>query len=215
MRHAASGPNGRIGKMYFEQQPSMSKITKRKQQAITSRNNIYSTALKLMERHGFDNITIEMISKEAGVSVGSFYHYFNSKNDLLFELFKRGDDFFAEKVANSVSGQTAQEMILSYFDHFSEFYILNGIDIIKALYNTQSRLFSDENRLIVTMLREIIAKGIENKELSESMSPREATDFLLVTARGLVYKWCVENGQFPLDKVMHRYIAQMLRSLTP
>lgn len=193
----------------------MTRITKRRQQAINSRNHIYDTALRLMEIHGFDHLTIDMISKKAGVSVGSFYHYFHSKNDLLFELFKRGDDFFAEKVADAVSGQTVPDMILSYFDHFALFYLYNGVDIIKALYNTQSRLFSDENRLIVRMLRDIIAKGIENHEIDQSMTPNEATDFLLVAARGLVYKWCVEDGQFPLDQVMRKYIAQMLKSLTP
>lgn len=38
-----------------------------------------------MYKKGYDNITIEEISKKAGGSVGAFYHYFRSKNDIFLK----------------------------------------------------------------------------------------------------------------------------------
>jgi AcrR family transcriptional regulator len=54
------------------------RITSRQAQAIKTRNKILKTTIDLMQKKGFDNITIETISKKAGVSVGSFYYYFKS-----------------------------------------------------------------------------------------------------------------------------------------
>ena len=55
--------------------------TKRQEQARETKNRIYNSAIELMEKEGFDNITIADIREKAGVSVGAFYHYFASKND--------------------------------------------------------------------------------------------------------------------------------------
>lgn len=193
----------------------MKKMTKRRQQAIDSKNLIYETAIKLMASEGFERLTIEKISKEAGVSVGAFYHYFSSKNDLLSELFLRGDEYFSEKVANDIQGLNTEAQILSYFDHFARFYIGNGVEIIKSLYKTQDKLFTKEDRVIVTLLRDIVARGFAKNELNQTMSVDETVDFLFTAARGLVFKWCVEDGQFPLEDRMHRYFLWLLRAFRP
>ena len=52
------------------------KPTRRQEKALETKNRIYTAAINLMDRKGFENITIIDISKEAGVSVGAFYHYF-------------------------------------------------------------------------------------------------------------------------------------------
>jgi Transcriptional regulator len=63
-------------------------ISSRKQQALETKARIYQTALSLMEKKNYQSITIEEISKSAGVSVGAFYHYFKSKNEF-FSKFTR------------------------------------------------------------------------------------------------------------------------------
>lgn len=75
------------------------KLTKRQIQANKTRSKIYKIAVDLMEKKGFNNITIEEISKKAKVSVGAFYHYYNSKEDILFEIFRRADEYFENEVA--------------------------------------------------------------------------------------------------------------------
>ncbi|WP_259596222.1 TetR/AcrR family transcriptional regulator [Clostridium botulinum] len=72
----------------------MERLTKRQIQAINTKNKIYNIATNLMQKEGYDNITIQNICEKAEVSVGSFYHYFESKNDILIELYKKADHFF-------------------------------------------------------------------------------------------------------------------------
>ncbi len=199
----------------FTHSHQMSRLTKRQQQAIDTRNLIYETAIKCMEQEGFERLTISKVAKKAGVSVGTFYHYFSSKNDLLGELFTRGDEFFVRRVVNSIQGLRATEQLVSYFDHYAEFYMLNGVDIIKSLYRTQDKLFVKNDRVIVRLVHDIICRGIAAGELTAEMTADEMVDFLFLGARGLVFKWCVEDGGFPLDEAMHRYIKRLLKALAP
>lgn len=191
-----------------------SRVTKRTLQAIETRNRIYESAIKLMERNGFDNITIEQISKAAAVSVGAFYHHFGSKNDILNEIFKRADDYFSERVIDHLSGETACQRIVSFFNHYARFNIYLGVDHISALYKTQSKFFISSRRLMFTALREIIVNGIETNEISSQLSPDEITDFLFTTARGLAYNWCLHNGQYSLEDKMHMYMNHQVRALS-
>lgn len=199
----------------FTHSQQMSRLTKRQQQAIDTRNLIYETAMKLMEQDGFERLTISKVAKQAGLSVGAFYHYFSSKDDLLGELFTRGDEFFARRVANNIKGLRATEQLVSYFDHYAEFYMLNGVDIIKSLYRTQDKLFVKNDRVIVRLVHDIVSRGIAAGELTAEMTADEMVEFLFLGARGLVFKWCVEDGGFPLDEAMHRYINRLLKALIP
>ena len=64
------------------------RLTKRQIQANDTRNRVYKTALELMETKGLNNTSIEEISMKAGVSVGTFYNYFKSKDDILVDIYR-------------------------------------------------------------------------------------------------------------------------------
>ena len=68
------------GKLYMN---NTKNITKRQQQAAESRKRIFDSAMKLINNKGFENVSISDICKSAKCSVGTFYHYFPSKDDLI------------------------------------------------------------------------------------------------------------------------------------
>lgn len=63
----------------------MSPLTKEQFEAIReeSKTKIIAVALQLFSKKGFDNTSISDIAKEAGISKGLTYNYFNSKDELL------------------------------------------------------------------------------------------------------------------------------------
>lgn len=200
-------------KAQFNVRAKSGKPTKRKLQAIETRNRIYAAAIRLMERNGFENITIEQISKAADVSVGAFYHHFGSKNDILDEIFRRADDYFREHVLDKLSGATAAGKIVSYFDHYARFNVQMGVDHLSALYKTQSRFFINSERLMVTALRDVVTQGVRSGQLNAELGPEEMTDFLFATARGVAYAWCLHDGRFSLRERMEQYIGCQVKSL--
>jgi AcrR family transcriptional regulator len=167
----------------------------------------------MMEHNGFENITIEQISKAADVSVGAFYHHFDSKKEILDEIFRRADTYFLENVVDKLAGATAAEKIVNYFDHYARFNVQMGVDHLSALYKTQSLFFINGQRLMVTALRDIVTQGISSGDLKSELSPEEMTEFLFALARGVAYTWCLHKGRFSLEKRMRRYMGYQVQSL--
>jgi len=194
------------------------KPTSRQLRATKTRKLIYDVAVKLMDEQGFAVTTIEEISKRAGVSVGTFYHYFKSKEDIFYDLFKKADEYFESVVAPDLktladSGATVSEQIVRYFVQYSAYNDERGLENINQLYNTKNELFSRKGRFMQELLKELIARGQAAGELSLELSPDDATDFLFIASRGLVFDWCIHNGGYDLRTKMEGYIRRLVATL--
>ncbi len=56
---------------------------------IDKHTAILNTALELLVENGFHNTPMSLIAKQAGVSAGIIYHYFESKEDLINQLYQQ------------------------------------------------------------------------------------------------------------------------------
>lgn len=60
--------------------------TNRQQQALETKNKLIDAALRTFSYKGFGESTTKDIAQEAGVTDGLIYHYFKSKEDLLWAI---------------------------------------------------------------------------------------------------------------------------------
>jgi AcrR family transcriptional regulator len=188
-------------------------ITKRKEQALVTKDRIYSAAIELMDRKGFENITIADISKEAGVSVGAFYHYFTSKNDILAEIFRKADEYFSTQVIDGLKGKSIPEKIVEYFDHYAKFNVSSGVELTQQLFNPKIKFFLKKDRPMLTILADLIQEGQEKKEIRADEDPEELSRLLFVMARGVVFEWSLYDGSYDLEATMHKYIETLVSTL--
>ncbi len=189
------------------------KITSRQKQALETKRKIYKTAIVLMEKKGFNNVTIKEISKASGVSVGAFYHYFNSKNDIYFEIYRKGDEYFQKVVSKSLKEEDSLNRILEYFEFYARYNLITGLETTKLLYNTQNKWFIKKGRYMQLLLQEIITEGQNKNELRNEMSSEEITDYLFISARGVVYDWCLNEGKYDLAHKIKNHIKLISESL--
>ena len=75
-----------------------SKVTQKTKEA--KRQLILDTAVKVFAAKGYHNTTVKDIVDEASVSVGSFYFYFKSKEDLFAELYTNIVERFHTAIMN-------------------------------------------------------------------------------------------------------------------
>ncbi|MBP2643997.1 MAG: TetR/AcrR family transcriptional regulator [Firmicutes bacterium] len=191
----------------------MKKMTNRAKQAEATKNKIYECGVNLIRKHGFDQVTVEQISKEAGVSVGTYYYYFQSKFDLFSEIFKRGDEYFQTHVATSLQAEDSLKQIIEFFDKYADFNILNGIEMVKKLYTANNKMFITKGRAMQNILNTIIERGQANSRISIRLSSQEITAALFVTARGVVYEWCLYDGTIDLKQEMKKIITLLVTGL--
>ena len=185
----------------------------RKEQAEETRNRIYTSAIELMEENGFGNFTIEDISKRAGVSVGAFYLYFDSKNDILAEIFYRADVYFSTQVAPSLNKSSIPQQIIEYFDYYARFNVGCGVETTQQIFNPKIKFFIEEGRPMLEILEELIRKGQEKDEIRKDKDAKELVRYLLVMARGIVFEWSLYDGNYDLEAKMHEYMENLITTI--
>ncbi|MBN2324967.1 MAG: TetR/AcrR family transcriptional regulator [Spirochaetes bacterium] len=185
-------------------------MTTRQEKAIATKNRIYTAAIDLMDRKGFENITIVDISKKAGVSVGAFYHYFKSKNDILAEIFRKADEYFSTLMASGMKKKSVPERIIEYFDHYAKFNKATGVETTQQLFNPKIKFFIKKSRPMLVLLKDLITQGQEKKEIKNDDDPEELVRLLFIMARGIVFEWSLYDGRYDLETVMHKNIETLV-----
>ena len=56
---------------------------KQTQKSKETKEKIFQAAKEIIQKSGYENLSIKNICEKAGVSNGSFYHHFKTKDDLL------------------------------------------------------------------------------------------------------------------------------------
>ena len=185
-------------------------LTNRQMQALTTKNKIYNIAVELLEKNGYENIKIEDICKKAKVSVGSFYNYFESKSDILNEIFKRADDYFEFDVIDNLKSIYSLDKIVEFFTYYANYNEVVGIDAMKQLYKFNNKLFIAEGRYMQNSLEDIISKGQSKGEISKNMAVDAISKYLFIAARGIAYDWCLHDGEYDIKEFMHNYFKQLV-----
>ena len=77
----------------------MSVAIARTKRGESSRAAIFSAALELFQERGYHATTMRAIAERAGVSLGSSYHYFASKEHLVLEFYRRTHEIHLAAIA--------------------------------------------------------------------------------------------------------------------
>lgn len=162
---------------------------------------VYKAALGLMEENGYRGATIRDICKRANVSVGTFYSYFNTKSDVIQEIYFSGDKFFLESVTPELEGKSCYEQLRLFVRYYAQINMETGLDIVKVLFNPDNECFR-QMRPMQSVLEEIIRRGQASNELRPTLEPGPVVDFFFDLLRGICYNWCVYDGGFDLEARM-------------
>lgn len=187
------------------------KTTSRQLQADKTRKKIYAVSISFMEKNGYSGTTIEDICKKAGVSVGTFYNYYKSKDDIFFDIYKKADEYFEHTVIPSLDAtdEKAEDKIIRFFKHYAHYNKKRGFENISQLYNTKNRFFAVKGRYMQESLKKLIKEGQDKNQLTNAMTPDEITDFLFVASRGVVYDWCIHEAKYDLEEKMEYFIRHI------
>ena len=189
------------------------KLTKRQIQAQKTYDNIYESAMNLVEKKGFNNITVEEICAKANVSVGSFYNYFKSKQDILNEVFRKADEYFLIYVSNIPFEKNVYENIVDFFTHYGRYCEGVKLEQLKQIYNTSNTLFIEEGRHMQSVLKDILDRGKELGQLNTDMESEEIVSYLFIALRGVIFDWCLHDGAYDLVEFIASYTIRLVRSI--
>ncbi len=189
------------------------KLTSRDRQAIATKKKIYDTGVSLLQQYGFDGVNVSQIVKKAGVSVGTFYHYYTSKLDLFMELYKTADTYYEEEIAEQAKTLPYREKIIFFFREYGLLAEKNGVELTRKMYVAGNTLFLGRTEGMHQVLLDIIQQEQE-EETSDikdvKKTPRETADDLFLIARGVIFDWALRNGAYDLQEKMEAMLRVYL-----
>jgi TetR/AcrR family transcriptional regulator, fatty acid metabolism regulator protein len=193
------------------------KPTKRDLQAADTKKNIFDTAFRLITEKGFENVTIEEIAKQSGVARGLFYHYFNSKDDIVVETYMIIDKSYSQFYADNAPHCNSIEKILLTVIFQARHATQLGIDFVRQIYKSQlyagTQYFISKERPFYTILQEVIHQAQLEGTIRSDVSDAELTNIVLNCSRGMLYDWCLNNGQYDLEEKMTRQLTVIIQGL--
>ena len=89
-------------------------MEKKKSATCQKRKKIVDKAWELFAKNGYEETKVEDITKDLGISKGSFYTYFATKEELLYEVLGKIKKEVIEKLENINVDQTPEKVLEDY-----------------------------------------------------------------------------------------------------
>lgn len=98
-------------------------MTRPSSKSEETRARVLQAALRLFREKGFEAATMRDIAAEAGMSLGSAYYYFDSKDALVMAFYEQASQAFRAKVPEAMAahGDLASRLraiLATHFEHF-------------------------------------------------------------------------------------------------
>lgn len=152
------------------------------------KNELLDTAQQLFFIKGYNQTSVEAIINQAGVSKGTFYYYFKSKEDLLDKLVER----LSKKIIFELKNMVEREDLNAFEKLNQAFEItrnlkMENIDLVQTAmqfyYEEKNLLFrhkinANSIKLFVPEFIKIINQGMKEKSF-DTLFPEEAARLIL------------------------------------
>ena len=143
------------------------------------REEVMQAALELIAEHGFHGAPMAMIADRAGVGAGTIYRYFESKDELIAEIFSELERKIVESL---MQGYSRDHSLRDRFIHLStmiiRYFIANAIHFrfIEQYINSPYGVSLRRERLLgeardIDLFRHLLQEGIDRRELKDLPLP--------------------------------------------
>lgn len=182
---------------------------------------LVTAATRLFAELGYERTTVQDVVAAAGVTKGAMYHYFASKDDLLYEIYHR---ILSVQLAHleqfaHTSGPIEQRLrdaavdvvttTIENLDHLTIF-----VRSMHLLETKKQRLVRNERRRYHRLFRGMVDEGMRAGVLRADIAPDLVVDFFFGAVHHLP-AWPNPPGRLAAAELGDAYARLMLDGLKP
>ena len=181
-----------------EGESALSPQEKRKKEKESKRNNILKAARKLFFDKGFKAVTVDSIAAKAGVSKGSIYLYFDSKEEIYAQvLIADNIEHNKDMLYFSTKEEPAADLLLEYAERYVNNF-LNDKELFRILMTfmlqtEQMNLTPQQNAELIRTTNDnirfvsgILQKGIDAGEFLPTIDIRQTQNAIWGLLNGII-----------------------------
>ena len=189
-------------------------ISKQQQKSRETKEKIFQAAKRILQKKGYEELSIKNICEEAGVSNGSFYHHFKTKDDLLSYYIEDQPQIDPNllELPDSVAG--VREGIIQVYMNYVRYCQELGVEFMAEYYDTKNQALNasirTERPYPIVTVQTYVEKAVEagivrlNEEIDEF-----TTDIRMIVI-GNVFEWCIKHGQADFEGNLSRSLGKYL-----
>jgi AcrR family transcriptional regulator len=186
------------------------------------RQQIVETALHLFRQHGYENTRIDDIVQTLEISQPTFFRYFPSKDAVLREVGRRAFARQAESLRSELAVKaTTEQRLRRFYETLGNVTevgrpLWQAVILAGAMDPVRSPELRGAEAATVRLLREIIAEGQKNGEVTVDFPTVHLAEFMEGLFNTVVRQWAVDlTGPHKLTERVHNAVEFFLRGAKP
>ena len=179
-----------------------------------TKERIFQAAKRILQKTGYEGLSIKNICEEAGVSNGSFYHHFKTKDDLLSYYIEAQPSVSPELLDVPENPAAAKEAIIHVYLNYAAYCKELGVDFVAGYYTPRNQALNPDIRTerpypIVTV-QNYLEKATAAGALTLTLDIADVVTDIRMLVIGNVFEWALRNGNVDFEENIRRSISHYL-----
>lgn len=184
----------------------------REKKKIETRNKIFEIAGRLFKEKGFDNTTVDEITREAGIGKGTFFNYFPAKEVLLREFGKQKEELVHDLIRNELAGNISIKEKIKKILVFAARSNENDKELTKIFVFEYLRHYGYEerrSRSLNTILQDLLENGLKKGEVKSGIHVKRAAENLTAIYYHSLMEWLWSNSDYSFSEDISKKIDML------
>ena len=171
-------------------------LSKQQQKSKETKAKIFRAAKHILQKKGYDQLSIKNICEEAGVSNGSFYHHFKTKDDLLSYYIEEQPSINPDLLDLPANADEAKDTIIYVYLNYVHYCEDLGVEFMSNYYTPKNQslnpLIRTERPYPIITVQNYLKKVIDAGIIHPDLSLDEITTDIRMIVIGNVFEWCLK-----------------------
>lgn len=192
-------------------------LSKQQLKSKETKSRIFKAAKNILQEQGYERLSIKNICDEAGVSNGSFYHHFKTKDDLLSYYIEEQPSINPDLLDSPENSDEAKIAIIHVYLNYAKYARELGVEFISNYYVPKNQALNPEIRTerpypIVTV-ENYLRKAIDAGTVVPKIPLEEILTDIRMLIIGNVFEWCLHDGNTDFEGNIRRSFTKYLDSV--
>lgn len=192
-------------------------LSKQQRKSKETKERIFQAAKRILQRSGYEELSIKNICEEAGVSNGSFYHHFKTKDDLLSYYIEDQPSIDPDRLELPKNKEDAKETIIHVYLNYVKYCKELGVEFMAGYYTPHNQALNPtirtERPYPIVTVQHYLERALEANAIQLNLKIEEITTDIRMIVIGNVFEWSMRNGDADFEGNMRRSLSHYLDSI--
>ena len=183
-------------------------LSRQQMKSKETKARIFKAAKDILRIKGYEELSIKNICEEAGVSNGSFYHHFKTKDDLLSYYIEEQPGINPDLSELPADAKDAKETIIYVYINYVRYCKELGVEFMSNYYTPKNQslnpLIRTERPYPIVTVQNYIRKCIDAGIIAPKLSLDALSTDIRMIVIGNVFEWCLKQGKADFEENMRR-----------